>query len=70
MAVKQREAGIVRDKIHFNFLIPADHDHIFHHARSANSGKLGQFEAVAMKVNRMNIVAGIAHAQAVALAFF
>src|SRR6267142_688897 len=32
MAVEQREARIVRRKVHFDFLISADHYDILHHA--------------------------------------
>jgi hypothetical protein len=33
MAVEQREAGIVSRKVHFDFLISADHDDVLQHTR-------------------------------------
>jgi hypothetical protein len=60
VAVKQREAGIVGDEVEFDFLVSAQHHHVFHHARCRQSGQAGRFEAVTMEVNGMNVIAGVA----------
>jgi len=46
MTMEQRQPWIVGHKIDRNFLIPAKHDHIFHHPRGRSSGDVGQFEAM------------------------
>src|ERR1019366_10566031 len=66
MAMEQREARIVSGKIHFHLLVASYHHDIFHHALGRNTCDLVQFETVPMKMYRMNVVTGIAHAQAVA----
>ena len=66
MAVEQREPRIVRRKIYFDFLISAQHHDILHHASGRLAGELGEFEAVPVKMDGMNIVAGIAHTKTVA----
>ena len=70
MAMKERQPGIVRREINIDLLIAADHHDIFHHPESLLPVYLSQFETVAMKVNRVNIVSRILHAQAVAFVFF
>src|ERR1700693_2685993 len=68
MTVEKRQTGIVSCKVDFDFLISTDHDDILHHACSRYSRELGEFEAVPVKMDRMNVVAGIVHPQAVTLA--
>src|SRR5258708_1175153 len=68
MTVEQGQAGIVRCKSHFDFLISSDHNDILHDACSRYSRELGEFETVPVKMDRMNVVAGIVHPQAVTLA--
>src|ERR1700735_2636960 len=70
MAVKQCESWIVRCKVHFCFLISAEHQDILHHSRSAYARQLGEFETVPVKMDRMNVVARIPHTDSVALALF
>jgi hypothetical protein len=67
VTMEQREAGIVGDKVDFDFLVASHHDHILHHAGTRFPGKLGEFETVPVKMDGMYIVAGIAHTNAVAL---
>src|SRR5580698_6637276 len=69
MAVKQSETGIIGDEIDLHLLIAANHDDIFHHTRRRLPSHARQFETMAVKVNGMDIVAGIAHADPVPLAF-
>jgi len=51
MAVKERETGIVGDKVNFALLVSADHHHILHNTRCRGPGKIGQLESVAVKVD-------------------
>ncbi len=69
MTVKQRKPRIVGDEIDFHFLIAAKHHYILHHAGSWLPGYSSQFETVAMKVDWMDVIACIPHAQPVSLAF-
>ena len=68
VAVKERKAGIIRDKVDIDMLVTADHNDILHHARGRLSRNAGDFKTVPVKMDGMNIVAGIAHADAIALA--
>jgi hypothetical protein len=67
MAVEERQAGVVRREVHFHFLLTADHDDVFHHARGNRSGEPGQLETVPVKMDRMDVVAPVAHAEAITL---
>jgi len=68
MAVEQRKSGIIRRKIHFDFLISAHHDDILHHTSGRLAGEFGEFKTVTMEMDGMDVVAGIAHADTVASA--
>src|SRR5713101_4783992 len=68
MTVEQGQAGIVSCKIHFDFLISSDHNDILHHACGRYPRELGEFETVPVKMDRVNVVTGIVHPQAVTLA--
>ena len=68
MTMKESHAGIVRDEIEGNFLIAAKHDYIFRHACGGLAHDASQFESVAMQVDGVQVVALIAHVDAVALA--
>src|SRR6266571_1702087 len=67
MTMKQGQAGIVSLEIHFDFLIPADHDDILRHTCTRLPRELGEFKTVPMEMDRMNVIAGIVHPQAVPL---
>src|SRR6266853_276793 len=68
VTMEQREDGIVGDKVDFDFLVASDHDDVFHHTGTRPPRKLGEFKTVPVKMDGMYIVAGVAHANAVALA--
>jgi hypothetical protein len=68
MAVEEAEAGLVGGEIDGQFLERADHRNILDHAGKRHAGDIGQLEAVAVQVDRVDIVGGIEHAQPVALA--
>jgi hypothetical protein len=44
--------------------------HVFHNPGSRGSRQIRQLEAMPMKVNWMNVIAGIAHVDSIPLAFF
>src|SRR6516225_7542442 len=68
MAVEESEAGVVGYEGDFDLLIATQHDDIFEDSGGRLTCELVQFEAVAVKVDGMNVVASIAHANAIALA--
>ena len=51
----------VGNNVHFRFLIASQHHDIFENSRRGLSGQARQFEAVPVQMNRMNVVAGVAH---------
>src|SRR5450432_2887178 len=65
--MEQRQAWIVGREVHFDFLISTKHYDIFHHARSRLPSEFGQFETMTVKMDGMNVVAGIAHADSITL---
>ena len=68
VAVEEGEAGVVGDEVDLDLLVAADHHNVLHDAGGRLAGDRCELEAVAMQVNGVDIVAGVAHAQAVALA--
>src|SRR5271167_5191328 len=66
MAVKQSQAGVLRREVHLGFLISTDHDDILHNTRRRYSRDLSELEIMPVKMDGMNIIAGISHAEAVA----
>ena len=68
VTVKQGEARIVRCKVDIKFLISAQHNHIFHDPGCGRPRQLRYLKTVSMKVNGMDIVTGILHVNAIALA--
>lgn len=70
MTMKEGHARIVGDEVDFHVLIATEHDNVFENSGAGFAENPGEFEAVPVKMDGMNIVAGIAHVQAVALAFF
>src|SRR5271157_921402 len=68
MTVEQREAGIIRHKVDLHLLVAADHDNILDDTGRWLPSHTCQFETVTMKVDRMDVVAGVAHAQPVPFA--
>src|SRR6185312_528537 len=54
------------DEVHLHLLVPADHHDILHHTGCGLACDAHELEAVPVEVNRVDVVARIAHAQAVA----
>jgi len=55
VAVKQREPGIVCDKIHFTSLGAPGHHHILDDAGGRLAIELDQFETVPVQVHRVHV---------------
>src|SRR5882724_2250087 len=68
MTVKQGQARIVGDKVHFRFLIAAKHHDVFENSRGGLSRQTRQLEAVPVQMDRMDVIAGIAHTESIPLA--
>src|SRR6185437_8330057 len=58
VAMEEGRPRVACDEVHLDLLVAADHDNILHHARCRLAGDPGEFEGVAMQMNRMDIVAG------------
>ena len=68
VTVEESQAGVVGDEVDLHLLIAADHDDVFDDAGGGLAGDACELEAVAMKMDGVDVVAGVAHAQAVAMA--
>ena len=69
MAVEEGATGIIGDKIDLSFLVAPEHHDILENAGSRFSREARHLEAVAMQMNRVNIIARIPQANAITLAF-
>jgi hypothetical protein len=63
-----RYLSFVRGEIHLDFLIATDHHDILHNAGHRFSCNCREFETMTVQMDRMNVVAGVPHANTVALA--
>src|SRR5580692_7353871 len=63
MAVKQREPRIIRHEIDLHLLIPANHDHVLDDSRGRLPCHTCQLKTVAVKVDRMDVIARVPHPQ-------
>ena len=70
VAVEQGQARIVRNKVDVDCLVSTHHHDVFQDASRFLSSDARNFKNVPMQVNRMDVVTGIPHANAVTLAFF
>src|ERR1700677_3020391 len=66
--MEERESGIIGDKVYFILLIAAKHHNVFHYASGGRPGEVSQLEGVTMKMDGVNVIAGVAHAEAITLA--
>src|SRR6516165_8781293 len=66
MTVKERQPRIVGHEIKLQLLKPAQHHHVLDHPGGRFAGDARQLEAVAVQVQRVDVVARIAEFQAVA----
>ena len=66
MAMEECHAGIAGDEIDLGFLIAAQHQDIFHESCRWIARVADQFERMPMQMNRVNVITGIAHPDAVA----
>lgn len=68
VAVEQGQTWIVSNEIHFCFLVASQHENIFQHSCHRLSRDASQLKAMPVKMDRMDIVTGVTHPDAVALA--
>jgi hypothetical protein len=68
VAVEESEARIISDKVNVVLLVATQHDHVFYDSGCCCSREISKLKAVAMKMNGMNIIASVAHANAIPLA--
>jgi hypothetical protein len=59
VAMEQGQAGIIRDEVHLDLLIAAQHHHVLHDTGRRLAGDPHQLETVAVQMNGMDVVAGI-----------
>ena len=70
VAVQEGEAGIVGQELDFSFLVATEHDDIFEDASGGDPGNADKFEAVAMQMDGVDVIALVAEVKAVTLPFF
>src|SRR5436309_3406146 len=70
VAMEKSKPRVVRDEIDFGLLVASEHEHILHDATRVPSAHAGQLKDVSMEMDRMYVVTGVAHADAVPLALF
>jgi len=68
VTVEESKTGMIGNEVNLHLLIAAQHYHIFHDARGFRSCEISELEAVAMEMNRMNVVTDVAHLKAIAFA--
>ena len=68
MAMEECQAGVIGHKIHMDFLVASDHRDILPYSRRGVCCGVGQLKAVTVKVEGMDVIAGVTHAKAVTLA--
>jgi len=61
VAMEKSGAGIVGNEINLALLVTAQHNHVLHDTSSLRSREIRKLKAVTMKMEGMNVVAGIAH---------
>src|SRR5438270_8079376 len=66
--MEESQPWIVSKEIDFRLLIASQHDHIFENSRCSLPEDFGEFKAVAVEVNWVDVITGIAHAYAISLA--
>ena len=65
MAVKQAWTGLISNEIYRHFLKATDHHHIFSHTGSWSSRDAGNLKGMAVQVNGMGVICGVAHMKSV-----
>ena len=67
MTMEQSRARIVGEEVNFCFLVAAQHQYVLQHTSGWLAGQLRQLKTVPVQMDGMNIVAGVAHPQPIAL---
>src|SRR5215813_10793973 len=68
MAMKQRQTRVVGNEVDLRLLIASQHHDILENSGCGLSKDFREFEAVAVQMDGMDVIAGIAHAYAIPLA--
>jgi hypothetical protein len=58
--MEQRQPRILCNEVDFRLLIASQHDDIFENSRGRLSGNFGELKVVAVEMDRMNVIAGVA----------
>ena len=69
VAVKERQSRVVRNEIDFRFLVTSQHQHVFQDSGGGFSCNAGQLKTMPVKMDRVDVITGVAHMNAIALAF-
>jgi len=69
VAMKKGQPRIVGNEIDFCFLITSQHEHIFECSGRGLSRDPGELETVPVKMNWVNVIAGVTHPNAIAFAY-
>ena len=70
VAMIQRQAGIISDKIDFDALAARHIDRVLENSRRCPLADPSQFKCMAVKVNRVIIAASVLHSDSIALTLF
>src|SRR5438132_7858731 len=68
VTVEKRQPRIVSNEVHLGFLVSAQHHNIFQDSSCRLPGQARQLKTMAMEMDWMDIVTGVAHTNAIALA--
>ena len=66
VTVEESKTGMIGNEVNLQLLVAPQHDDILHDARGFRSCEISELKAVAMEMNRMNVVTGVAHPKAIA----
>ena len=69
VTMEQCEARVVSHRVHMDLLVASDHHDIFQYSRCWLSREASEFKAVTVKVDWMDVIARVTHAEAVTFAF-
>src|SRR6266487_3603267 len=68
VTVEEGQPRIISNKVYLGFLVSAQHQNIFQDSSCRLPGQARQVKTMAMEMDGMDIVTGIAHTNAIALA--
>src|SRR5882757_1927280 len=68
VAMEEGKSWIVRAEVDLCFLVATDHHHILQNAGGRLPGNPAEFKGMPVQVNRVDVITGIPHPQAIPLA--